>query len=164
MEYRSTWMNDEEYKLVTEKSPIPCVDLVVLKGGGRWETLLLVRSTGYERGKECIIGGRKWKGEIAAETIKRQASDLTVDVEVILPFEPGFPAWVDDNPMQDGTKHPSVEIYPVRIVSGSIRESGDEYSSFKWVPVNQLPEMAYDHKYKIEIAVSQLKRFGVKSI
>lgn len=42
-----SWMTEEEYKLVTEKTPIPTVDMVILRSNqGVLETLLLKRKIG----------------------------------------------------------------------------------------------------------------------
>lgn len=162
-----SWMSDEEYKLVTEKSVIPTNDLVVLRGGERWEVALFVRKTGYEVGKWCVIGGRQWKGEVAEEAIKRQASEMGVAVAVILPFEPNFPAWVHDDPKQDRTKHSLGSVYPVVIVDGQLMAEGSEYSEFHWFTIDNLPSdnhWAYHHKFEVEKTIEQLKRFGVTHI
>lgn len=166
MEYKmdnNAWMSDEEYKIVTEKSVVPCIDLVILRRNnkGEIEVLLLIRKTGYGKGKWCIIGGRYWKGERAREAIDRQAKDLDVKVEVIPPFEPGFPAWAHDDPAQDDTKHPCSMVYPVKIISGQIRDEGEEYKGYKWFSINNLPSgIAYHHEHEILKAVDQLKRFN----
>ena len=174
------WMSNTEYLLVTSKVPIVCSDLVILRymelgenpihgkpaPSGRnyqdLETLLLRRKTGYESGKWCIIGGRQWKGERAAEAIKRHAADVGVKVEVIAPFSIDFPAWINDNPEQDRTKHSISRVYPVKIISGEPREEGEEFKGIKWFSVTELPEMAYDHRAEILKAVEQLKKFGGK--
>ena len=100
-------MTSEEYRIVTSKSVVPCVDLVILRKLEEevLETLLLRRKPGYEKGKWCIIGGRQYKGEVLEETINRQAGDLGVTIRIITPFEYNFPAWTNDNPEQDKTKH-----------------------------------------------------------
>ena len=159
---KAYWMTDKEYKLVTNKMPIPCVDLVILRKSeeGIIEVLLLVRKTGYLKGKWCIIGGRQWKEEIAEETINRQADDLSIKVKVIPPFEPNFPAWINDNPKQDKTKHPCSMTYPVRIISGEVREEGEEYKGFKWFSVDKIPKMAYGHRFQVLKTLEQLKRFN----
>ena len=161
-----TWMTDKEYGIVTGKSVVPCVDLVILRRQkGVLETLLLRRKTGYEKGKWCIIGGRQYKGEVAEETINRQAKDLNVKVQIIPPFEYNFPAWVNDNPNQDKTKHPCSMTYPVKIVSGELREEGEEYEGSRWFPVDEIPEMAYDHRFQVLKTIEQLGKFdGLKNI
>lgn len=162
-----SWMSDIEYELVTEKSAIPCNDLVVLRFRDRWEVALFIRKIGYERGKWCVIGGRQWRGEIAADAIKRQATEMGVVVEVIHPFGPNFPAWVYDDPRQDETKHASTSIYPVKIIGGQLIEEGSEYSGYKWFPIDELPDdvsWAYHHKLEVVKAIEQLRRFGVTRI
>ena len=161
------WMTDEEYGIVTSKSVVPCVDLVILRKSeeGSIEVLLLIRKTGYGKGKWCIIGGRQYKEEIAEETINRQASDLGVKVKVIPPFEPNFPAWINDDPEQEETKHPCSMTYPVRIISGEVRKEGEEYNGFKWFSVDKIPKMAYGHRFQVLKTLEQLKKFnGLKNI
>lgn len=154
------WMTDEEYQLVTEKTPIPTVDMVILrKTNSGWKTLLLKRKTGYEKGKWCIIGGRVWKGETLGEAIRRHSQDLGVEVSVISPFAPDFPAWINDNRLQDKTKHSITHVYPVLITKGKVRKEGEEYSGYAWFSPDQLPEMAYDHRTEVEKALDQLKKF-----
>lgn len=162
-----SWMSDEEYRLVTEKSVVPTNDLVVLRGREKWEVALFIRRTGYEKGKWCVIGGRQWKGEVATEAIKRQALEMGIGVEVIPPFEPNFPAWVHDDPRQDRTKHSSGSVYPVRIVNGQLMAEGEEYSEFRWFPTDNLPsgdQWAYHHQFEVEKSIEQLRRFGVTQI
>lgn len=156
------WMTDKEYQLVTERTPIPTVDLVILRERGpEKDILLLVRKTGYEAGNWCLIGGRQWLGETAKETIKRQAADLDVEVEIIPPFAPNFPAWVHDDPTQDKTKHAITNVYPARIISGTVRQEGEEYKGFRWFRVGQLPSnIAYHHRQEIQKALEQLNKYG----
>ncbi len=156
------WMTNKEYELVTSKTPIPCVDLIILRKSeeGIIEVLLLIRKTGYGKGKWCVIGGRQWKGETLEQTINRQADDLNIKVKVIPPFEPNFPAWVNDDPSQDKTKHPCSITYPVKIISGNVREEGEEYKGYKWFPVDKLPNgIAYGHYFQILKTFEQLKKF-----
>lgn len=163
MDNNLSWMTDEEYKLVTQKTPIPTVDMVVLrKNKNILETLLLIRKTGYEKGKWCIIGGRIFKGETLQEAINRHVSDLEVQVSIIPPFSPDFPTWVDSNPDQDKTKHSITHVYPVTIIRGNVREEGEEYSGFKWFPADQLPKMAYGHKQEVLTTIERMNNFGVK--
>lgn len=164
----SFWMSDREYELVTKKSVIPCVDIVILRAGeSGWEVALFIRKTGYEKGKWCIIGGRQRKNEISAQAVQRHASEMGVQVKVIPPFEANFPAWQYDDPNQDKTKHSTDSVYPVTISEGEINPEGPEYSKFQWFSIDQLPEdskWAYHHHKEVQIALNQLKRFGVKSL
>lgn len=156
----SYWMNEEEYELVTNLTPIPTVNLIILRGiGENLEVLLLIRKTGYAKGRWCIIGGRVMLGEVLKEAINRHAADLGVKVRIIPPFEHNFPCYIDDRINQDKTKQPCSLIYPVEIISGEVREEGEEYRGYKWFLVNDLPKIAYRQKLQIQKAVEQLEKF-----
>lgn len=160
MKRQSFWMSDEEYLFVTKKTPIPTVNLVILrKNKETFEVLLLIRKTGYAKGQWCIIGGRVHVGESLKHAIDRQAEDLKVKVRIIPPFNPTFPSFIDDQKNQDKTKSPLSFVYPVEIVSGEIREEGKEYKGFKWFSINNLPKIAYGQKLQIKKTIEYLKRF-----
>ncbi len=151
-------MSNKEYVLVTEKTPIPTVNLVFLRRKQqRWETLLLIRKTGYAKGSWCIIGGRVMMRETLKKAIDRHAKDLAVKVKILAPFNSNFPSFIDDRNNQDKTKHPISLIYPVKIISGVVRDEGDEYKGFKWFPINQLPKIAYGQKKQIQKTIERMK-------
>lgn len=159
MKKKTFWMSKEEYDLVIKKTPIPCVNLVILrKNTNKWEVLLLVRKTGYAKGNWCIIGGGVGLGESVDEAIQRHVSDLGIRVKIISPFNPNFPVFVDDRDTQDKTKHPICLVFPVKIISGQIREEGEEYKGYKWFPADNLPIIAYGQKLQIQKTLEQLKR------
>lgn len=152
-------MSDEEYKLVTQKTPIPTVNLVILrKTQNGWGILLLIRKTGYAKGNWCMIGGRVWKGETLQAAIQRHANDLAVRVKILPPFNPNFPSFIDDRNNQDKTKHPISLIYPAEIISGQVRQKGEEYEGYKWFPINKLPKIAYGQKLQIQKTLEQLEK------
>lgn len=162
---KTFWLSTEEYKLVTGKVPIPTINLVILKREkDQWKTLLLVRKTGYAKGQWCVIGGRVWLGENLKETINRHALDLDVKVKIIPPFAPNFPCYVDDRINQDKTKQPCSLIYPVEIISGEVREEGEEYKGYKWFSVNKLPRIAYGQRLQIQKAVKQLENYRTSNL
>lgn len=161
MEQRLYWMSEKEYLLVTKKTPIPTVNLVILrKSNNNWETLLLIRKTGYAKGQWCIIGGRVYIGELLNQAIDRQADDLKVKVKIIPPFNPNLPSFIDDQKNQDETKSPLSFVYPVEIISGEVREEGKEYKGYKWFSINKLPKIGYGQKIQIQKTMEQLKKFG----
>lgn len=163
MTKNAAWMSEQEYKLVTSKIPIPTVDLVILRNGKNgWEVLLIVRKTGYAKGKWCIIGGRIWKGEKIGDTVKRQADDLGVKVKIIPPFNKNFPVMVNDHPVQDLTKQSICSVYPVEIIDGRIKKEGEEYKAYRWFAIDALPHLAYDNEYQIIETIKKLKKFKVK--
>ncbi|MCL4366148.1 NUDIX hydrolase, partial [Patescibacteria group bacterium] len=160
MQKKSFWMSDAEYALVTDKTPIPTVNLVILrKKGDIWEVLLLVRKTGYAKGRWCMIGGRIWKGETLQAAIQRHAKDLAIKVKILSPFNVNFPSYIDGRNNQDKTKQPISIVYPAEIISGEVREEGEEYEGFRWFPINKLPQIAYGQKRQIEQTIKLLKSF-----
>lgn len=155
---KSTWLNEQEYQLITKKTPIPTVNLVIVRQNANcWEILLLVRKTGYAKGSWCIIGGRIRMDESLKQAIDRHARDLGVKVKIISPFESNFPCFIDDRNTQDETKHPISMVYPARIVSGKVRNEGEEYRGFEWFPIDKLPEIAYGQKLQIKKTIEKLK-------
>lgn len=154
---KSVWMSEQEYQLVVKKTTIPTVNLVILrKNGDHWEVLLLVRKTGYAKGKWCMIGGRIWIGETLQKAIQRQTKDLAVKIRILPPFNPNFPSFIDDRGNQDKTKHPISMVYPAKIVSGKVRNEGEEYKGYKWFPIDKLPEIAYGQKLQIKKTIEKL--------
>lgn len=154
----SNWMNDEDYTLVTGLTPIPTVNLVILRRNSNVpEVLLIIRKTGYAKGQWCIIGGRVRIRETLAQAIKRHAKDLAVKVKIIPPFNPNFPSFIDDRRNQDKTKQPISLVYPAKIILGNIREEGEEYRGYKWFPVNRLPEIAYGQSLQIKKTLKHLQ-------
>lgn len=157
--HKLSWMSDKEYLLVTELTPLTTVNLVILRGRkDKQEVLLLIRKTGYAKGSWCIIGGRVLIGETLEKAIHRHVSDLGIRVKIIPPFNSNFPTFIDDRINQDKTKHPISLIYPAKIISGKVREEGEEYKGYKWFPINKLPKIAYGQKLQIQKTIEQLKR------
>ncbi len=156
--HKSTnWMSDEEYQLVTSLTPIPTVNLVILRGEKKKrEVLLIVRKTGYAKGSWCMIGGRVFIGETLEDAIQRHAMDLAIRVRILSPFSPNFPSYIDDRDDQDKTKHPCSIIYPAEIVSGKVRAEGEEYKGYKWFALDKLPKIAYGQKLQIKKTIEKL--------
>tara|TARA_Y100000310_G_scaffold344151_2_gene455403 strand:+ start:1442 stop:1918 length:477 start_codon:yes stop_codon:yes gene_type:complete len=153
------WMSQKEYEFVISKTPIPCVDIIPLRGEkGIREFLLVKRKTGYSKGNWCFIGGRQWIGETLKDTLDRQAKELGVKVEVMPPFNSNFPAFIDDGPKQDKTKQACTHMYPVKIISGKLKKEGEEFEEVKWFSVNGLPKnMGYNRKELISKMYKILK-------
>ncbi len=158
------WMTDEEYNLVTSKSVVPCTDLVVLRRKKNvLEVLLIKRKIEPGIGGWCIIGGRQFKGETLQQAIDRQASELGIEVKVISPFSSNVPTYINDNPNQDPTKHPDSITYPVKIISGKVKDRGKEYCEYRWVPVDpteKIPKLNYGHRTQLLETIKQLKKFN----
>lgn len=163
---QKNWMSEQEYKQVVKKTPVPCVDLVILRGEiDHLEILLIIRKTGYEKGKFCIIGGRQRIGETMQDTINRQASELGITVKIIPPFSSQFPALFNSRLNQDRTKQSTGAVYPVYIDDGVLRESEEEYEKLQWVKESELPPiMGFDHLYEVKYVIKQLKKFSKQMV
>ena len=156
------WMEDEEFDLVREKTPMPFVDLVILKEGqAGWEVMLFDRQTGPWKGWICTIGGRQRKGEILLGTIARQAAEVGLRVRVAKPFNSSFPSYVDSSLNQDPQFQATTSTIPV-LIAGSTPENlkSKEVGRPKWYKVDSLPEnIIPHHKTKILITVDRLNEF-----
>lgn len=149
------WLSDEQYEQIVTLTPIPGIDLVIINNN--YETLLVERRAGAYQGSWCTIGGRIRLGETLKNTIDRQAAELGVKVDVIFPFNPTFPAFVNDR-WQDPTKHTMCNVYPVRIRSGELLPEGPEFTSTRWFHTKSLPEnIGYDHRHQIQEVLRRIK-------
>ena len=156
------WIPDKEYEMVREHTPLPHVDLVFLRLGGRkLEVLLFDRLTKPWKGNSCLIGGRQWKGERLSTTIARQAAEVGHRIRIVRPFKSDFPAYVDSTLDQDPLKQATTMVYPVLVAGQGPEdmESG-EVSNPRWVRIDKLPEnIIPHHKNKILRVVERLERF-----
>ncbi len=158
-----SWMSEEEFKLVKEKTPIPHVDLVFLrKAEGKWETLIFDRKTGPWSGHTCLIGGRQRKGERILKAIARQAAEVGFRVRILKPFKSDFPSYVDANLDQDTQKQATTLVYPVVIAGrGPKGLESNEVLNARWLPVDQLPtNMIPHHTRKILETVGRLEKLN----
>lgn len=151
----------ETFDLIQKSIPIVCIDLVVLRNN-RSEVLLVKRKIEPEAGKWCLIGGRMLLGEKLPMTIKRQSQrELGVNVSIIPPFEPNFPAFIDDNPKADPQKHAVALTYPVTISPDStLNLEGPEFSETKWFRLSTLPKkMGFNHKKALAATMRKVQMF-----
>jgi len=161
------WIPDELYKRITAFTPIPCVDLVILRKTLKGlEVLLIKRKISPEKNKWClvggrIIGGREVKPEGLSGAIKRQAQiELGVEVRIIPPWDEHHPAVLFDKAEADPAKYPIIAVYPVQLADDTVKLSlGPEAKEVKWFRYNQLPrQIGFTHKEEIEEVVSLLKK------
>jgi len=150
----------ETFDLIQRSIPVVCVDLVVLRNDYS-EVLLVRRKIEPEAGKWCLIGGRMLLGEKLPTTIKRQSQrELGVNVSVVPPFGPNFPAFIDDNPKADPQKHAVALTYPATIAPGStLNLEGPEFSETAWFKLTRLPKMGFNHKKALTATVQKVQTF-----
>ncbi len=149
----------ELFKLIEKSIPMPCVDLVILKGlADNPQVLLIKRSIEPNKGMSCIPGGRVLIGETLEDSIDRHAfRELGVKVKIISPFDSNHPVRVFDNPIADPQKHPIINLYPVEITGGTINKKGPEFEEADWFDFDKLPEeMGFTHKEEILCVLSAL--------
>ena len=159
---KMVWMTDVEYKLVTSRIPIPGVDLVILRKTGKGLETLLIKNkiNRAANGMWGLIGGRQYLGETLDVTIQRQAKELGLKVKVIPPFSFEFPAMVNSSTKQDTHKHPTCNVYPVIVISGKLKKTGNEHEDLKWFDVADLPNICLDQGRQIKITLNKLKQYS----
>lgn len=81
MERYVVWIEDECYRLILEKMPIPTVDAVVSFEG---KFLLLKRNNPPVKGEWWLPGGRIRKGEALEDAVKREVLEETgLECEIV---------------------------------------------------------------------------------
>lgn len=156
-------LSDKEYQLIRELTPLPHVDLVILRKGedGGWETLVFNRKIGPTAGKTCLIGGRQLKGETIQDTITRQRAEVGLHVKVIQPFQHDFPSFVDSSEDQDSLKQATTLTYPVEIIGEMGEPKSDEVDSPRWVDPQDLPQNIPQHYIrKISETINRLNKLS----
>lgn len=160
---------EDIYQKITAFTPIPCVDLVVLRKGSEGvEVLLIERKIHPEKGKWCLIGGRVIGGrEVAPEglsgAIKRQAQiELGVEVEIIPPWDEHHPAVLFDRPDADPAKYPIIAVYPAKLKGLDEIKEGPESAQHEWFDIKNLPkEIGFTHREEIEAVLEEMKKLNL---
>jgi ADP-ribose pyrophosphatase YjhB (NUDIX family) len=154
------WLSQKKYDEMKKSTPLPYVDLVILRGKkGKREVLIFTRNIPPGKGRLCLIGGRQRKGGSLKDAVDRQAREVGLRVRVIRPFGYNFPAWVEDSEKQDTTKQATTCLYPVEILSGKPKR-GREAKNPTWVSANDLPNgFLFDQREKIVKVLKQLEKY-----
>jgi hypothetical protein len=81
-----TYLSDELYKTITDSVPLPCVDLIPVRGlNDAWQIGTITRGTGSETGKATLIGGRIWHDETVIQAMRHLRTDLDIESFEFLP-------------------------------------------------------------------------------
>ncbi|EGD71835.1 MAG: Putative NUDIX hydrolase [Candidatus Parvarchaeum acidiphilum ARMAN-4_'5-way FS'] len=126
------------------KSPSLAVDGVILKDN---QILLIKRKNDPYKDKWAIPGGFVEYGEKTEDAVLREVKEET-----------GLEAKISDlvgvysNPKRDPRKHVVSITYLLKDISGT-EKGGDDAKEAKWWNINELPELAFDHKYIINDAL-----------
>ena len=133
---------------VNYQNPIPSVAVVITDSEGR--LLLTKRSVEPGKGLWCLPGGFIETGESPEETVVREVMEETG--LKVAPAESLGPC------SKIGGYHGDVIIlgYTADIMGGELK-AGDDAEEVKYIPLNNLPEIAFRcHSFFIE------QRFGIK--
>ncbi len=133
----------------TYRNPALTVDGVVLNHqvhglmGSTYSVLLVERGRPPFQGKYALPGGFVEYGEDIADAIHRE-----IEEETGLSGLPFRQFRTFGKPGRDPRGH-TVSVVYVAVVLGEQPEvvGGDDAASARWFPVNQLPELAFDHAH-----------------
>ena len=122
----------ELYGQIVQNMPIPCIDFVLVKDG---KILLVYRKEEPAKGQWWIPGGRVFKGEKLAETVKRKARDeIGVEVEIVKAL--GSYEYFSEKAVFDevttGT-HAIVSCFLVKPIGGTEIRLDETSSEFRWI-------------------------------
>ncbi len=124
------------------------VDAVVIDNG---KILLVKRGIESFKGMWALPGGHVDYGERVEEAVKREAKEETgLDVAVVKLIG------VYSDPKRDPRGH-TVGVAYLCETKGKKPKAGDDAAAAWWWPLDDLPELAFDHKVIVEDAVRQLE-------
>jgi len=126
------WIEDETYRIILEKMPIPTVDGIVLHEG---QYLLLKRNNVPAKGQWWLPGGRVRKGESLEQAVKREVFEETG-------LKCGVLSQVGVTNMIFPECH-TISIYFLMESEGRDVKMNDEHSEYRWV--STLPEDSHDY-------------------
>lgn len=130
-------------------------DIVILSRiGGRLHVLLARRALEPEKGKWTVPGGHVDKGETFDEAAPRELEEETGISDVELHRIDVF-----DRPDRDPRYRTITVAYACMIDNDDFKLSATrEATGFKWFPVDNLPEMGFDHADILKKAIEWARR------
>ncbi len=174
------WPKGQFYSFVTRLTPLPCVDAFPMRRGkGETELGLILRNSGFYKGKWWCIGGRVWSGESFGVALTRNIRE-TLGVGFTL--APGDQSWnkpvfmsqqapmalaVLEGELQghEPSKQCSANTYVVVLDSedftfGSTTHGGQEAGGFRWFPLDEIPWrlLAYGGRGTVRAVVDWIQR------
>lgn len=115
------------------------------------KVLLIKRGKEPFKGKWALPGGHVNYNEKVENTAVREAKE-----ETNLDVEPTRLVGVYSDPGRDPRGHYITIMYLCKILGGKVK-AGDDAADAKWFTLEDLPEMAFDHRRMIEDATRILK-------
>ena len=123
--------------------PFAC-DMILIEGG---KVLLVKRGRDPFKGEWAIPGGRIEENERAEDCLRREMKE-----ETNLDVEPVRLVGLYSDPKRD-PRGIIAAAYIVRRTGGEPK-AGDDAAEVAWFPLNNVPQLAADHKKMLEDATS----------
>ncbi len=130
--------------MVMEKTPNLTVDAVIIEDD---RIVLVKRKNPPFKGMWALPGGFVDYGEVVEDAVQREAREETgLDVEV------SRLSGVYSNPRRDPRGHTVSIVFVCRRVGGVLKASSDA-ADVGWFPLDDLPDLAFDHRTIIDEAI-----------
>ncbi len=130
------------------KNPALTVDGVLIEDG---KILLIKRRNPPFQGRYALPGGFVEYGEMTEVAVVREVQEETgLKTEIV-----GL-LGVYSDPERDPRGHTVSVVYFLKKTGGGLK-GGDDASEARFFPLNELPELAFDHRTIVEDALDRLK-------
>jgi len=137
----------------TYRYPRPAVTadtLVLCSREGEWYLLLIQRAHAPFQGKWALPGGFMEEDERLEETARRELQEETGIVAGKMEF-----AGIFDKPGRDPRGRTITAVYVTKTEECQDVKGGDDAARAAWHPLEQLPELAFDHREIIETILGE---------
>jgi 8-oxo-dGTP diphosphatase len=146
--------------MFTYEYPRPAVTVdaaVFRKNGNYWEVLMIRRGNEPFRGMWALPGGFVNMDETLEEAVARELKEETNLEGVGLEQLHTFSA-VNRDP-----RHRTISTVFYGIISPGNMEAkaGDDAAETRWISIESLPQMAFDHDMVVRMAVERLGKSGL---
>ncbi|HHJ09278.1 MAG TPA: NUDIX hydrolase [Bacteroidetes bacterium] len=139
--------------MFTYKYPRPSVtadSIVLCKKEGRAFILLIQRAHDPYKGKWALPGGFMDENEQLEDTARRELQEETGIVAGNMTFAGMF-----DKPDRDPRGRTITAVYLTRLKKCVEPVAGDDAGKARWFPLDNLPELAFDHKEIIRTTIDK---------
>lgn len=130
--------------------PAVTVDIIIFRlSGNRPEVLLIERANEPFRGKWALPGGFVDKDEALEDAAARELAEETGLRGILLTQMHTF-----GTPGRDPRGHTVSVVYVGYLTEGAVAVAGDDAVNAEWFGLEEMPEMAFDHRKVIDMASS----------
>ncbi len=127
---KNQWINEECWKELIKKMPIPCVDVIVYRGHNflmGWRTISPYRNVW------ALIGGRMLYGESFIETAIRHCKDSDISIS--------NPSYIGIFPVKFQSRH-DITICMVADMKSGVPKATKELTRFKWYNIEEIDKIS----------------------